>query len=236
MLHLLLASLVATMVLLGFWQLDRRDEKRAINNAVIERTAEAPVEISQLLESERLDPSTVEWRPVTVTGRYLADAAVTIINRSQDGTPGYSPLAALEMADGRVVFVNRGFVPLNETPPSTPDGEVEVVGFVRPTQTRGALGAIDSNDPEATEFHRIDIELISQRLDAPHLPVYVQLANQTPPQSAPWPAPVGLPELDEGPHLSYAFQWWFFSLVALTGWIVVSRRAINGARMPLARG
>ena len=54
--------------------------------------------------------------------------------------------------------------------------------------------------------------------------MYVQLTGETPATIMEWPAPVAFPELSEGPHKSYAIQWFFFCLVALTAWVVVTRR------------
>lgn len=214
------------MVFLGFWQLERRDQKREFNATVVSRTDIPPAPIGDVL-TPQANPDEIEWRVVSATGRFLADDEVTIINRSQDGTAGYSPLTPLLLADGQVVFVNRGFVPLNVTSPQTPSETISVLGYLRKTQKRGSLGAIDSTDASATEFHRVDLSLISRRIEQPSLPMYLQLIEQSPAQTEAWPAPANLPELDEGPHFSYAIQWWFFSLVAVTAWIVVVRRALR---------
>jgi cytochrome oxidase assembly protein ShyY1 len=104
---------------------------------------------------------------------------------------------------------------------------VTVKGYLRTSQKRTFLSAVDSNDPTTTEFHRLDVNLLAKRIDQPSLPMYIQLMEETPALSSPWPAPTQLPELTEGSHFSYAMQWWFFSLVSLTGWIVVSRRALK---------
>lgn len=224
--HVLVLSLAVAMVFLGFWQMDRRDQKRELNATVMERTTIPQVAIDDLLTTTS-DTSEIEWRVVTATGTYLPAEAVTIINRSQDATAGYTPLTPLLLEDGRVVLVNRGFAPLDQSVPPVTTDTVTVLGYLRKTQTRGSLGAIDSTDPSTTEFHRIDVELISQRLSYPTLPMYLQLIEQSPPVEGPWPSPASLPDLDEGPHFSYAVQWWFFSLVAFTGWIVVVRRAIR---------
>jgi cytochrome oxidase assembly protein ShyY1 len=217
------------MVFLGFWQLNRLDQKQATNRNVIARTALPPVDIGDLFKSASTSLSfeELQWRVVTAQGTYLADEAVTIINRSQDATAGYSPVTPFLLDNGSVVFVNRGFVPLAQPTPSPTTGSVVLKGYLRTSQTRTLLGAVDSTDPSTVEFHRLDLDLLAQRMDKPTLPMYVQLMEQTPALNPPWPAPTQLPELTEGSHFSYAMQWWFFSLVSLTGWIVVSRRALR---------
>jgi cytochrome oxidase assembly protein ShyY1 len=225
-----LAALTATMVFLGFWQLNRLDQKQATNENVIARTALPPQEIQLLLNSATTSSASyadLQWRVVTAQGQYLADKSVTIINRSQDATAGYSPVTPFLLENGSVVFVNRGFVPLAQSTPAPTSGSILLKGYLRTSQTRTFLSAVDSTDPAATEFHRLDLNLLSQRMDQPTLPMYLQLIEETPALNSAWPAPTQLPELTEGSHFSYAMQWWFFSLVSLTGWIVVSRRALR---------
>jgi cytochrome oxidase assembly protein ShyY1 len=231
MLHLLFGGLVALMVFLGFWQLDRLEDKRQFNSNVLERTAVAPTAVENLLQPGNVSDPDLEWRIVTAAGTYQAGGEVTIINRSLDGVAGYSPMTPLLLDTGVVVYVQRGFVPLATATPPPTTGRVVVTGYLRPSQARSVLGAVDSTDPTATEFHRADIGLISGRLEEPHLSMWVQLIEQSPAAGSPWPQAARPPDLDEGPHFSYALQWWFFSLVALAGWIVVAGRAVRAARV-----
>lgn len=206
--------------------MERLNQKRTLNATILERTEIPTAPVEDVLASDT-SPNDVEWRVVSATGRFLADKSVTIINRSQDGTAGFTPLTPLELSNGGVIYVNRGFVPLNQSFAEVPSDVVSVLGYLRPSQKRGSFGAIDSADSSTTEFHRIDLELISRQLTTPSLPMYLQLIEQSPPVKDQWPLPATLPSLDEGPHFSYAMQWWFFSLVAITGWIVVVRRALK---------
>lgn len=225
--HLAVLVLVATMVNLGLWQLRRLDEKRTFNALVMDRTREPVADVESLWPSNPTDPNTVsEWRRLRATGTYLASQSVTVINRSQDGVAGYDSVVPLLLDDGRTVLVNRGFVPLATAQPAPPEGTVTITGFMRQTQKRSALGAIDSTDVTSTEFQRFDVPLISKRLSGEVLPFFVQVITEDPRPPGQWPSPVRLPELSEGPHLSYAFQWFFFCLVALTAWGVVIRRRL----------
>ena len=56
------------------------------------------------------------------------------------------------------------------------------------------------------------------------LPFYVELESSTP-ADAGGPTPIPLPDLDDGPHLSYAFQWFIFATLAVIGWVVVVRKS-----------
>lgn len=229
--HLGVALLVVVLINLGLWQLRRLDERQDYNAQVAERTAMAPTSGSSALLSSG-EPSELEWRPVTVTGVYNPDDSLIILGRSDGGVAGTHSLVPLVADDGLVWLVNRGFVPLATATPAPPSGTVTVTGWLRRTQTRAALGAVDSSDPATVEYHRFDVALISRRIDGEVAPMWIQSAGESPASAERWPAPVPLPPADEGSHLSYAGQWFLFAAVALGGWIVLIRRASRTAPSP----
>ena len=54
--------------------------------------------------------------------------------------------------------------------------------------------------------------------------MYVELIASRPAEPTPYPAPVTLPELTEGPHLSYAVQWFLFAATALVIYVLALRK------------
>lgn len=228
LIHLGVVLLIVLMMNLGLWQLRRLDEKKAFNSLISARTTQAVVSLSDTPFTSPDFSQNFEWRRVTVTGTYNSQYAVTVVNRSQNGTAGYDTVVPLTLNDGSTIYVNRGFVPLATSTPAPPSGVVQVEGYLRDTQTRGALGAVDSNDISNTEFQRFDIELIGKRIPSGNvLPIYLDRISEKPEQNADWPAIVDLPPRDNGSHLSYAVQWFFFSTVAATAWVVVVRKRLR---------
>lgn len=225
--HVATLGLVVAMVNLGLWQLDRLDAKRTLNEAVAERSTSPVVDLGELLPTGTEDvEGSLEWRRVTAAGTWVPEGAVTVLNRSAEGVAGVHSVVPVRLGDGRTLLVNRGFVPLVEQV-AAPTGEVTVAGYLRRSEKRGALGAVDSVDPSTREFQRLDIALIGDRVGGEVVPMWMQLADQSPRATDDWPAAIPLPEPDEGPHLSYAFQWFFFSLVAVAGWGVAARRSLR---------
>lgn len=221
--HLGVAALIVLMVNLGFWQLRRLDEKRTFNALVTSRS-EKPVSKLTALPAPVV-PSDVQWLRVTVEGTYDPERALRVVNRSQDGTAGYDQVVPLQTAEFGWIIVNRGFIPLaGNVTASVPSGRITVAGYLRTSQKRNALGAVDSTDPANKDFQRFDIPLMSEQFNGKVFPMYLQRIKESPMPSGPWPALVAFPELSEGPHQSYAFQWFFFSSVALVAWAVVIRR------------
>lgn len=235
-LHLGVAALVVLMVNLGFWQLRRLDERRDFNREVSSRTERAPVPLADVPLDGADSDSSAEWSVVTASGVYIGSEAVTVVNRSQNGAAGVMSVVPLLVAPGEIVLVNRGFVPLGTEVPDAPAGRVDIVAYLRQPQTRSGVAPADTDDPSNTEFQRYDVELIAASIDpvardgADVLPLYLQLAAENPDDGNDLPDPATMPVLDEGPHLSYAVQWYFFSLCALAGWGTVVGREIRDAR------
>jgi len=230
--HLVVAGAIVLMINLGLWQLNRLDERQAFNQTVIERTEQTPVPISEFLAGE-YDPETDEWTPVSLSGTYLPGQIVQF-NVSQGGRAGENILTPLALTpdagvEGDVlVIVNRGFIPLgpgNAPPP--PSTEVEIVGVVRASQERGRGGLTDAEVEQLNEVRRINLEVIGEQFDGGVAPFYVQLFSSEPPVAIGDPEPVQRPELSNGPHLSYAIQWFIFALCVAIGWVLAVRRSVR---------
>jgi cytochrome oxidase assembly protein ShyY1 len=211
---------------LGLWQLGRLDDKKSFNAVLRSHTA-TPIQTLDNAVPTTWNKATGEWIRVSIAGAYDPSKAVTVINRSQDGTAGYNSVVPFTSVNNRTILVNRGFVPLVLSTPSVPTGQLEIVGYLRASQSRGALGPIDSISPDNTEFQRFDIPLISTHVGGNIEPMFLQLIQESPAPDSQWPAKVPLPTLDNGTHFSYALQWFFFCLVALTAWVVVIRRKLS---------
>ncbi len=196
-LTVLVVVATVAMVWAGFWQLRRLDERRD-RNAVIRERCRSPGGTGGLGARTPTSRSTrpgrlrsgASWRR---SGTYDAGAEVLIRNRSLDGAPGYHVVTPLVMADGTAVLVNRGWIPLSPEADVAPDvpepttGEVTVVGRVRGSQERGALGPTDAGDGTLEQLARVDVARIAQQVPYPLLPAYVELESQDPAATQPLP-------------------------------------------------
>ena len=195
----LVLVIAALCIRLGFWQLDRLDQRRERNALVEQRQQDdagpLPADAEEAL-----------YRRVTITGEYDPAGEEIDGGRAMDGRPGEHVLTPLRLDDGREVVVNRGWVPnsaatRDDAPAGAapPAGEVEVTGVVLPGEDQ---------------------------------PV-IRLERQEPPQPGELPVALGGDvDLDDGPHLSYAVQWFIFGTIAVVGWFVLVRRT---ARQPAHR-
>jgi cytochrome oxidase assembly protein ShyY1 len=224
--HLLVILGIVTMVNLGFWQLRRLDERKAFNAEVEARYDAPPMPLDEALASVD-DLDEVEWQPVTASGTYDPDGQILIVNRSQNGRAGDNVVVPLLLDDGRVLLVNRGFVPLSVDVPPAPTGEVEVLGRLRTSQERRRGQLSDPAEGVLSAAQRVDIDRLAPQLPGEVVPMYVDLIESDPPEMAGLPEQVTPPDLSEGPHLSYAVQWFLFSCAVVVGWVLAVRHSVR---------
>lgn len=226
---------IIAMIGFGFWQRDRLEQRREFNALVTARADAPAMPVDDVVgpPGDEAAPGDLEWRAVTAEGTYLADEQVLIVNRSQNGAAGVNVVTPLQLDDGRLLIVNRGFVPgAGLDAPAPPAGEVQVAGSLRRSQERGFGQVTDPAEGDLTEMQRIDVPRLAAQLPAPTIGVYLDLAVSQPEQVPPFPVPA--PDLSEGPHLSYMLQWWFFSGCVAVGWVVATRRSIRTRRAAAA--
>ena len=223
--HLFAVVVIVGCVLLGLWQLDRLDQRQHTNAIVRDRSTRPPATVVEALGS--LDPEDADYLAVRDTGTYVAEEQVVIRNRGQGGAAGSWVVTPLRTAVGATVLVNRGFVPDVTAQPDdvpVPAGEVEVTGWLRASQERGAIGPRDAAEGRLTALARIDVERIDAQMPEDLVPVWVQLDTQVPAAGAGDPDPVPLPDLSEGNHLSYAVQWFIFGSLGAVVYVALLRR------------
>lgn len=240
--HLVVLAIVVSFVNLGLWQLRRLDEVKERNAQLAERLAEEPVDVAELVGADDTDGSATEDRRVTATGTYRPDEIVMVRGRSLDDAPGSWIVVPLDLGDGRVVAVNRGWIRndgrFTEVPDeyrTVPDGEVEVVGLLHASQERGTFGPTDPPEGRLDTLARLDLDRLGEQVDGDLLPVWIQLTSAEAGAPDPSPQLLDLPVVnDEGPHLSYAVQWAIFAIIAVGGYPLILRRAARerGERHP----
>lgn len=218
--HGFVVLLVVTLVSLGFWQLDRLDQRRERNDTIKDRQAEAVVPVETLLSagdgSDAADA--VRFRAVEATGTYDDEATFEVRNRTREGTPGVWVVTPLALESDERVGVVRGFVGLG------PDGEASFAPAPPGEVTvSGVLAAPDGFDGTAPR----DVEPFVARDDA--LPGLIMAASSEPvePDAGSTLHAVPLPDLEEGPHLAYAVQWFIFATIAAGGYPLVLYRVVQ---------
>ena len=178
----MLLVLVATMCVLASWQWNRHVERKAFNETLIQRFSEPPKPLAELLQ-QYPNREDAQWRLATISGTYLEQLSVNVVNVSQDGRAGYDPVTPLKIDGDKIVLINRGFVPLDASQPPAPKGDVEITGRIRVTAERRTGAVSDSPTGVLTDIQRVDIERLAQQLPDPVVDVYLEAAQSLPADS-----------------------------------------------------
>ena len=224
---LLLPGLIA----LGFWQLDRAEQRQGLLDSFdAQRTAE-PVDLNR----DRLDPDTMLFRPARAEGEFLTGRTLLLDNQTHRRTVGYHVLTPYRLAESdQAVLVDRGWVPAGDSRAELPDTamqnpEISIEGHLDqgpPTGIR--LGGIaDGETGWPLRIQYIDYAELRDRIGTELLPVVLRLA----PDSAEGFVREWRPEHPDGygpeRNRAYAVQW--FGLAAA---LVVIYFAVNLRRRP----
>ena len=216
---------------LSHWQLSKNAD-RSEQLAIISRNYDQkPVPLADLLPAGATLEPTDQWRPVSMTGQYVADQQILARFRVHDGTAAFDILVPFRLTDGRVVLIDRGWEPPGNTQavpdsiPAPPSGTVTVVARLQP----GEAVPPNGKDAPAGQVPSINLPLVAQKAGVTGLDTgaYGTLVSESPaPASA--PQPMESPSNDPGPYLSYGVQWILFAVMAFVFlWYVIrfERRA-----------
>lgn len=223
---------------LSMWQLARRDEARQEITRVETNWESAPRPVEEVLGSLGGFDDNTKWTPVTLTGRYLTDDELLARGRPLDGNPGFEQLVPFELLDGTVFVVDRGWLPagneqdLPDTVPAPPTGLVTVVARLKAGEP-----TIPGRSAPAGQIATVHLPAIAALVGEPtYTGAYGLMASEDP-ASATRPVAMSKPVPDEGPHLSYAFQWLVFGLMAFIGlgWAARQEYRIKNADDPEER-
>lgn len=233
---ILLAAL-ALMVLtarLGRWQMDRAAQKRELQATMQQRAQQPPLSVAALARTE-VESSSQWYRHVWLEGEWIQGTGLWLDNRPLQGRPGFIVLAALRLADGTAVLVQRGWVPRQQDDrrslPATvevPQGRARLWGRLAPWPSKYVSLGAESPGPVR---QNVDTAALAAAWGLAWRPFSLQLevapavpgqreaqtaaAGNGPALVQEWPAPA----LDVSKHDGYAVQW--FLLCALTGGLYV---------------
>ena len=226
--------MLAVLVGLGVWQLQRKAEKRALITALTERLAAAPVALPPKAAWPALTQEHDEFRRVTLVAALDAkpDARVFAAGsalRSDISGLGVWDFAPARLASGEAVVVNRGFVPDGQQAASALSADagqrITLTGYLRFPEKPGQFSA-HADLAKRLWFVR-DHQAMAQALNWGEVaPFYIDLETPAPPSGVPKPGPLEVHLRD--PHLQYALTWFGLALVVAVAfgfWVASQRRA-----------
>lgn len=213
---------MAILLSLGTWQVNRLHWKESLLADIDERSHAPAVDVSDI--AARLAAGEeIDYRHASASGRFLNDKERHFL-ATFDGQSGFYLYTPLEMADGRYLFVNRGFVPYDRKDPKTRpeslvEGEQTITGLARAKLNEKPSSLVPDNNEGTNIFYWKDLTRMAASTGLPEdrvLPFFLD-ADAT-------PVAGGLPkggvtQVDlPNSHLQYAITWYglAFALAAVT--------------------
>ena len=219
---------MAGLAQLGFWQLDRLEQKRSHNAKVLSQRAAPSVDVLALGVEW---PADLAGRRAVATGTFDYAKQVGIKNRFYKDALGVHLLTPFYLTGtDLVLMVDRGWIPLDTLQGDwrlfdEEGGEIQIMGLLQPS---GSL-SLEERGGQVVEipadklWHREDLEALATVLELSLAPLFLARALGPDSEHGFPRRQTQEPELNEGNHLSYALQWYTFSLILGIGYVVLVR-------------
>ena len=207
----LIIATLALLISLGFWQLERADEKRAIEDQIANANAN---DVELITDVDLL--SEKEYYHVRLQGSYIKDKQFIYDNQIVDQIPGYYVLTPFVLkGDSKVILINRGFIPWNGRRDQIADIDIGVK-------------ITEVNVQISKPVKRIELKADQIKPDFPVLIQALDMDEMSAIASLDFASIVGLlsPESENGfvrqwepytgsieRHIGYAIQWFLMALV-----------------------
>lgn len=219
---------LGVLIIIGFTFLGRWQWERSQDVLKQERAALAqPTAVDPLNPIGSPISSDTVGRAVTAQGTYVSDKQRYVIHRELKGKPGVWVVTPLQLSDGSLLAVMRGWLPSETSPGVTPQaGAVSIAGTLQTDESfyKGATGSGDQ------------VPAISQgtlQLGPQARAGYIRMTSQAP-LTQPAPIPVPVPPSDGSApfplqNFFYAIQWWVFALFVVgvyLRWLWISAKEL----------
>lgn len=210
--------LVLTLVLvslfsaLGFWQLERAQQKRALVKEYNHRPEQAPIAFEKLFQPG----AEVRYYNLELRGHFDHAHEIVLDNRTQDAKVGYEIYTPFKVqGTDKTILVDRGFISASTDRSRLPaiqahPGLIKIKGVVNKAPSYFALGEMQDSQkasyPLRVQF--IDLKALSSLLGKPLAPYVLWLDPQSPYGfDRQWKVSYMPPEK----HVMYAVQWFAFA-------------------------
>ena len=215
---------VLVLLVLGVWQMQRLHWKEGLIAQRDAAVAAAPLAPPQTLAEARA----IEFHHILAEGAFLNDKELYLAATSDAGDPGYQVITPFRLEDGRIMLVNRGFVPTALKDPAKRAagqlaGAQRIAGLLRVPPATKPTFFLPDNRPDINLWFWVDLPAMAgadRITDAP--PFYID-ADKTPNPGG-WPKG-GVTRLDlPNDHLQYAITWFSLAIALIVIYGLYHRR------------
>lgn len=215
-----------TLIRLGFWQLDRADQKNDINQNFLERQSDEVITDQSLISEENI------WRKFKLNGKFL-NINFFLDNQMYRRNAGYTVFTPFLTSEGLAILVNRGWHPLPESRNEIPSienisGPKTITGILSPIPSHGII-LTDQNieliDTNSVRIQRIDLSEIKNMIKMGDLEINTLVLTLEKPIDQNLVKHLVLPVSNSEKNYGYAFQWFAFAATLLIIFIVLRKKS-----------
>jgi len=210
---------------LGFWQLDRAEQKRELQLFFNEKQEKEIINLNN--DFITLNDNFI-WRRVTVTGSFLEHQQILLDNQVNGGQAGYyvyTPFKAIDTED--IFLVNRGWLPIGKDRNKSPElistkGEVTIHGVLKKEPKTGVLlmdNHVERLTEHVTRLQKIDINEISSLTEIKLIPYIIRISSAS---EYGYIRDWKLRNSGENVHIGYAYQWFAFAVTLFVIYFVMN--------------
>jgi surfeit locus 1 family protein len=212
----------ALMMALGVWQLQRLQWKLGLIAAANANLGAPVISLDQALS---MGADAAQYHRVAVTGRFDNAKEAYVFTTDAQGTPVYHVVAPLILADGRVLMIDRGYVPLEMRDPATRAagllaGEQRVVGVWRVPDAPGLFTPVP--DMAKRVWYSRDVMAMA-KVDRETLAAAVIIEADATTNPGGWPKGGQTVVQFRNDHLQYAITWFALGVVLLGVYLAYHR-------------
>lgn len=208
---------------LGFWQLERAEQKRIIQESLARQQALPPIDWQEY-QQMAAEQGELRYRRIRLTGRFDDQRSYLIENKTHQGRWGYHLVTPFYLSGGEALLVNRGWLAgtgyRDQLPEfETPRQEVTIDGWLfTPSKNR-----LLREQPTGGQWPKlrlaVDAEIAQKDMQRPFAPQLLQLGEQNPGAYVIEWQPLNMSPTQ---HIGYSVQWFGLALALAILWLAAN--------------
>lgn len=237
---LIIAVLIClAMVRLGFWQLDRAQQKKSILSQSITLSEQAAIDLKSLLPRFDTDLNKLRFRQVTTVGEYLDEQSILIDNQVFESKVGYALITPFKFAaSGEIILVDRGWLSVGQSRDvlpefATPKGELSLNGRLNLPYAKPPIWNDDYDVSTGTVWQYLPIDEFRQQSGLSVLPLVLELAPNSDVDLAHSGARINWQSINDEwvfKHQAYAVQWFAMAVVFFIACLIVLIKSVRQSK------
>ena len=213
--------------LLGFWQLDRADQKRALYADFENRQSAKPINLNRY-NINALVKKNIVWRHINATGEFVEQYQILLDNQVEKGHAGYFIYTPFKLAHSKqTVLVNRGWLPAGSDRTTSPalimtSGIINIEGIAKEEPKAGLLLKRLPPEQLGAGVYRVQHLNIGEMAAFTKMKLLPFIIRLEPESEHGYRRRWQTPGSGERMHMGYAFQWFAFAATLLIIYLVMN--------------